>query len=180
MNLTSPLRLLTALALSASLVACDNTPPEIPLDEFPADPDLPPAVVELPTPPPASAFEIREYNDDGTLRIEGLISNRDRFLEEEVAVKGVITEIQGDCDPRRARQRGETCPEPHLFIRDDADDDRRLLVVGYTNDQRRQFRLNEGSEFLFGGTYTRMAEGFVSTEDGLLVLSSLDGEELPE
>lgn len=159
--------------------ACDNSTPEAPLDEFPADPDLPAAVVDLPAPPPATAFEVRERNDDGSLRIEGLISNRDRYLGENVEVQGVITEMQGDCDARRARERGESCPEPHLFIRDHADDDRMLLVVGYTNDQRRRLRLAQGGEHLFGGRYTRMAEGFVSTEDGLLVLEKIDGDELP-
>jgi hypothetical protein len=171
---------ITSLSLLILSIGCDGSPPEIPLDEFPADPDLPAAVVELPSTPPAAAFEIREYNDDGTLRIEGLISNRDRFLDRDIEVKGIITDIEGDCDPRRARERGESCPEPHLFIRDHADEDRRLLVVGFTNDQRRRMRLSAGEEFLFGGSYKRMSEGFISTEDGLLVLATVNGDALPE
>lgn len=153
--------------------------PEIPADEFPPDPDLPPAVVELPPPPPASAFEIREFNDDGTLRIEGLISNRDRYLDEKVQVRGVVTEIEGNCDPARARKLGETCPKPHFFIRDHADDDRRIMVVGYPPKFINDLKLQTGQDYLISGSYQQMADGFVSTEDGLILLSAVDDRELP-
>lgn len=166
--------------LALSFVACEAEGPEIPADEFPPDPDLPPAVVDLPSPPPASAFEIKEFNEDNSLRVEGIVGNRDKYLDEEVEVRATIAEIRGDCDPRRARQRGETCLEPHLLITDHIDDDRRLLVVGYPNSFLRQARLQVGEEYLFKGLYEQMAHGFISTEDGLLVVSSVDDREVPE
>lgn len=180
--LRSSSSVLHAIALAVLLIlasACSSPGgPEIPADEFPPDPDLPPAVVELPAPPPASAFEIREFNDDGTLRVEGLISNRDRYLEETVRVRGVITEIEGDCDPAKAKKRGEPCPKPHLFIRDHSDDDRRIMVVGYPPKFLADAKLKTGQDYLFTGSYKQMADGFVSTEDGLITLSAVDDKEV--
>lgn len=172
--------LIAALALTVALSACDSDAPEPSLDEFPPDPDLPAAVVDLPSPPPATAFEIREHNEDGTLRVEGVMGNRDRYLESDVEIRGFVHEILGDCDPARARQRGESCPEPHFYIVDHPDEDRRLMVVGYDNDFRRQARLNTGGEHVFKGRYRQMHQGFVSTEDGLLVLSALDDREVKD
>lgn len=174
--------LITTLALMGLLLvapACSSPGgPEIPADEFPPDPDLPPAVVDLPPPPPATAFEIREFNDDGSLRVEGLISNRDRYLEETVQVRGVITEIEGDCDPGQAKKRGEPCPKPHIFIRDHADEDRRVMVVGYSPKFLKDARLQVGEDYLFAGQYKQMADGFVSTEDGLILLRAVDDREV--
>lgn len=166
--------LVSLLLTTLGSLACDQGGPELGGDEFPPDPDLPAAVVELPTPPPASAFEIREFNDDGSMRVEGLITNRDQYMQEEVQVRGVVTEIEGDCDPGEARRRGETCLSPHLFIRDHADDDLRLTVVGYSNDFLRRARIREGEEYLFAGTYKDAAHGFFSAQDGLLELTSVD------
>lgn len=160
------------------LGGCDSAGPEQPLDEFPPDPDLPSAVVDLPPPPPGSAFEIRERNDDGSLRVEGIMSNRDRYLNESVQIRGFVQEIHGDCDPTRARQRGERCEEPSFFIVDHLDEDRRLRVVGFTNDFRRSAGVSQGSEHLFSGRYQQMGARFVSTEDGLLVLSAVGDREV--
>lgn len=157
--------------------ACESSAPEQPLDEFPPDPDLPTAVVDLPAPPPPSAFEIREFNEDNTLRVEGLMSHRDRYLNKPVEVRGFIHEIRGDCDPGRAARRGERCEKPSFFIVDHMDEDRRLRVVGYSNDFRRSAGLTVGGEHLFGGNYRQMGAGFVSSEDGLLILTKVDDKE---
>ena len=38
--------------------------------------------VDLPEPPPASGFVIQEKNEDGTLRIAGLVENQKKYLEK--------------------------------------------------------------------------------------------------
>ena len=164
-----------AVLTALFLVACESGP-EPPEEEFPVDPDLPEAVVDLPDPPPASAFEINEHNDDGTLRVEGLIGNRDQYLEEEVEVRAMVSEIKGtDCDPSV-----EACTRTHLIIRDDADDDLSMMAVGYHEDFLQTAGIREGEEYLFIGNYDQMAHGFVSSEDGLIDLMSVDDHEVPE
>ncbi|TXD33116.1 hypothetical protein FRC96_16055 [Lujinxingia vulgaris] len=174
---------LVALLLASAfftMSACQEDAPAVPVDEFPVDENLPPAVVDLPAPPPASAFEIVEKNDDDTLRVEGLIGYRDRHMDQNVVVRGVVMEVKGDCDPKRARQRGESCPQPHLVIRDDADARHEMMVVGYTNDFLKKARVREGESYAFKGVYQRMAEGFVSSENGLLKLEAIDDNEVPK
>lgn len=166
------------VATAFVLSACDRGP-DPPEQTFEPDPDLPEAVVDLPDPPPAEAFEIQEYNDDGTLRVEGIISNRDEHLHEEVEITGTVTEIIGDdCDP--AHPGVETCPRLHLEIRDHPDDDLDLMVVGFEDDFLRTARLREGEEYAFAGLYTDMAHDFVSTEDGLIDLQAVGDHEVPD
>ncbi len=172
----SSLSLLAPIALVAFLAACDQSGPELPEPLFPPDPDLPEAVVDLPSPPPASAFEIKEFNDDGSLRVEGLIGNRDQYLGEEVEVRAIVAEIIGHgCDPTEGR-----CPRNRMFIRDHIDDDLQLRVVGYIDEFIDDLEITEGEEYLITGTYTQQADGFVSTENGLIELLAVDGEEYDE
>ncbi|RAL25426.1 hypothetical protein DL240_04240 [Lujinxingia litoralis] len=174
---------ITALLLSSALLwgsACQPDAPSVPTEEFPVDENLPPAVVDLPAPPPASAFEIREKNDDDTLRVEGLVGYRERYLDQDVVVRAVVTEIKGDCDPGRAKKRGEFCPQPHLMIRDDADARHELMAVGYTNDFLKKIRLKAGESYEFKGTYQLMADGFVSSENGLIELKAVGEHEVPQ
>ena len=164
--------------LVVALVAfgCDRSPPEPPSDEFPPDPDLPPAVVDLPTPPPESAFEIHEFNEDGSLRVEGLIGNREKYLTDDVEVLGYVHRIVGaDCDPAEGY-----CPSPHLFIRDHLDEDLEMMVVGYRNEFLDVADLEEGEQFLFAGNYDNSWGGFVSSEIGLLVVDFVDDHEVTD
>src|SRR5690554_3540318 len=95
--LVGALSLLLCLAVACSSEDADKAKDGV-------DPNLPPAQVDLPSPPPPSAFEIAETNDDGTLRVEGLIQFQDKHLDKPVRVKGVVTQILGDCDPAKAKK----------------------------------------------------------------------------
>ena len=166
------------VVLAFALTACDRGP-EPPTEEFPPDPDLPEPVVDLPDPPPESAFEIQEHNDDGSLRIEGVIGNRDQYMGEEVEIRGTVTDIIGDdCDPNHPAV--DTCPRLHLLIQDHADDDLDLIVVGFEDNFLRTARIREGEEYHFEGVYTDMAHDFVSTEEGLIDLHAVGDHEVEE
>ncbi len=170
-----PLVSSAVIAALTLLVACDQGP-EPPAEEFPPDPDLPEAVVDLPDPPPDSAFEIRKRNDDDSLRVEGIIGHRDQFMDEQVEVRGVVSDIIGaDCDPSVER-----CPRLHLLVRDHMDEDLDLIIVGFEDTFLRTAGISEGDEYLFAGTYTDMADGFVSTEEGLIDLKAVDDHEVPD
>ncbi len=167
---------LTVVLITASLIAslgCDPSGPEVPEEDFAADQDLPDPVVDLPSPPPAEAFEIQEYNDDGSLRVEGLIANRDNHLDEVVELRATVADYEGHgCDPV-----AQPCPGNHLRVRDHIDDDLELMIVGYDDDFFTQVGITEGEEYLFRGLYTQSAAGFVSSEDGLIEVEAIDDHE---
>ncbi len=168
-TLLSPSCAAPLMLIAVFCLGCDGSGAELPTQEFPPDPDLPEAVVDLPNPPPASAFEIREFNDDDSLRVEGVIAKREQYFGDNIEIRGVISKIEGsDCDPAT-----EPCPKPHFFIRDHIDEDLDLMVMGYRNEFLDRASLSEGEEYLFRGTFDQMAGDFVSTQ-GLLELEIVD------
>lgn len=164
--------LLLCCLLLCLVSACNSSKVEKPAD--PEDPGLPPAQVDLPSPPPASAFDIPETNADGTLRVEGLIQFQDKHLDKMVRVRGVITQILGDCDPAKARKENTLCPQPHFIIKDNPDDARELMVVGFSRDFLKKAKVQPGEAHVFEGEYKKMAQQFVNSESGLLLLDQLD------
>ena len=167
------LKILAGL-FALSLVACNNGG-TVETEKTKEDPNLPPANVDLPSPPDPQAYEVPEKNPDGTLRIEGLIHNKDKYMEQQVEVKGVIVRLSKECDPKKAKREGTECPEPNLFIQDVGGDDPAIMrVVGYKDDFVKKAKLEEGEERVFKGTYQKVAQGFVATEDGLILLDYVD------
>ena len=142
--------------------------------------DQPPAQVDLPEPPPASAYEVQEKNQDGTFRIAGLIRYRAKYLGEPVRVKGVISGISADCDPKKAKEEGKECPEPHFTIKDTPDAEKDMMVVGFKQEFVEEAKLEEGNEHVFEGTYKKVAQGFVASEDGLILLDKVDDKSVLE
>lgn len=144
------------------------------------NPDQPPANVDLPEPPPASAFEVQEKNDDGTFRVAGLIRYRDKYLGKPVRIKGVITSMSEDCDPKKAKKEGKECPEPHFMIKDSEDAEKDMMVVGFKQKFVDEADLEPGQEHVYEGTYKKVAQGFVASEEGLLLLDMVDDKSVLE
>ena len=137
------------------------------------NPNLPPARVELPDKPPASALKIPEKNDDGTFRVRGLIAHRAKHLDETVEITGTITYISPDCDPSEAKEKGEECPEPYMFIKDKKEADDKMMVVGHDKEFLEEADLETGQDFVFKGKYKKVAQGFVASENGLLLVDKI-------
>ncbi len=168
------LRLSLMALLVAFAVACDDSG-TVKVDKAEEDPSLPPPNVSLPDPPPASGFEVPKRNNDNTLRVEGLIHYQDEFLDQQVEVKGVIVQISKPCDPKKAKKNGEECPEPYLTFKDDQDGQKFMRAVGYKEEYIKKAKLEIGGEpRVFKGTYKKVAQGFVATEDGLILLDFVD------
>ncbi len=165
--------LLTLLLFAASACEADNGA-ATPIDELAADPSLPPAVVDLPPAPPASAFVIPETNPDGTLRVQGLINGQDNYLDKPVEISAVVFSISQPCDVKKAKKEGTECPEPHFLIKDERDAEKQLMVVGYKDDYIKKSKLAVGDQRQFKGVYKKMAHGFIVSEDGLLLLDAVD------
>ena len=165
-------RLCAILTLTLTL-ACDDTG-TVKVDKAEEDPDTPAARVDLPDPPPASGFQVPEKNNDNTLRVEGLIHYQEKYLDQQVEVTGVVIRLSDPCDPGKAKKAGESCPEPNLFIKDDQDAQKVLRVVGYEEEFVKKAKLEPGQTRKFKGMYKKVAQGFVATEDGLLLLDFVD------
>ncbi len=174
-RLTALLALLVIMGLA---VGCDDA--EADADQGESTENMEPAQVDLPSPPPASAFDIPEKNDDGTLRVEGLIQYQDKHLGKSVKVTGFISEILGDCDPKKAKKRDESCPAPHYIITDEEGDEKELMVVGFDREYFEKAGAEEGETHVFEGTYKKIAQQFVNSENGLLLLDRLDDVEAVE
>lgn len=168
---------LLALCLMTFAIGCEEKV-ETPTDEIEEDPNLPPAIVDLPPAPPASAFVIPEKNADGTLRVEGLIAHQHKYLDQPVEVMGHIEFLSTECDPKKAKKDDTECPEPHLVIRDDADGVKQLMVVGYKQEFVKKAKLVPGEKRRFKGTYQKVAQGFVASEDGLILVDMIDDLEV--
>lgn len=153
-------------------IACNSDESEKTKEKV--DPNLPPAQVDLPSPPPASAFEIPETNDDGTLRVQGLIQYQDKHLDKAVRVKGTVVQILGDCDPKKAKKNEKICPEPHFIIKDEKNAEKELMVVGFDRDFLKKADAEVGEEHVFEGNYRKMSQQFVNSESGLISLVKID------
>ena len=183
-----PLPLLSLLlvgGLLGALTACDHPSSYVAVEapkEGEEKPAPAPAVaVALPPAPSAQDFVIKEKNDDGTFRVQGLIEYKDKNLDQEVLVKGRVLSISEDCDPKKVKNTQQSCPEPHLMIMDDERDaEKVLLVVGYTPKFIKEAKLEQGEVFDFKGSYKLMGRGFTATEDGLLLLSSVGDKSVEE
>ncbi len=160
---------IVSLLIILAFVGCSE-PGNVKAEKTEEDPNLPPIKVELPSPPPASAFVIQEKNPDGTFRIEGMIHNQVKHLDKSVTVTGTIARLSKPCDPKKAKKKGKICNQPNLYIKDGPDSKKFLKVVGYTDDFVKRSKIKEGESYTFKGTYKKMAQGFVVTEDGLLLL----------
>ena len=164
-----------ALLLGFTFVACSDGEGEVQTEKTTEDPNLPPPNVRLPDPPPASAYQIPEKNADGTLRIEGLLHNKEKYMEQQIQVTGVIVKMSPECDPKKAKKAGTECPEPNLFIRDAPNPELPAMrVVGYKPEFIKKAKLEEQQQRVFKGTYQKVAQGFVATEDGLILLDFVD------
>ena len=169
---------LSALCASALLLAlgCEHPPshvkPELPKREE----GKPAPSVTLPEPPAASAYIIPETHPDGTMRILGLIHNRDKHLKKEITLKGTLIAMSPDCDPAKTKKTGASCPEPFMTIQDE--DKLPFRVVGYPAEFPKKAKLALGESYDFKGVYELTTQGFAATEDGLLLLNEVNGKSI--
>ena len=184
---TKTLNTITRALLTSSflvlipLSACDHPPSNVTVEDTKTDPNAPAPTVSLPEPPSAEDFVIKEKNDDGSLRVQGLIENKSKYMDKEVVVKGKVVKLSENCDPAKAKKKNEKCPELHMIIQDDEEDaEKQILIVGYREDFLKRSKLKEEEVHQFKATYKMMGWGFTSSEDGLLGLISMDDIDVVE
>ncbi|MEE2787849.1 MAG: hypothetical protein VX589_10965 [Myxococcota bacterium] len=160
------------LGLSAGSLGC--TPPSV--DPAPARakiPDGPPARVDLPPMVKLEGSLPPETNADHTMRIDGLLVRREKFITERIRVKGYIVDTY--VCPRNAKR----CMPPHFYLADTPGEDRKtLMVVG--SDEKAVKALKKNRPYLITGTFkTQSNEGFVRSA-GLLLQEKIEEQPAPD
>lgn len=153
-------------------------------------PALSPADVQLPPVPNLDLVDVPAVYDDGSRSVSGVLLNRDELQDTAMRVTGILQEIYV-CDvpldpdagqaeepepgqPARFRVR-PGCLRPHVYIADSLRSGQRLLVTGY-DPLVYEPQLRPGTKYTFDGVYVHQTRGFISTEDGLLVVTAITGE----
>ncbi len=186
---------LVLVAVLFGLTACDESKPAGPE----GDSKLPPANIDLPAiPSDLGDNAIPERHVDGSLTIDGLKRNRLSWLDKEVTVKGQIAWVykcpyEKDDKKKKPRKRkpeeeaeeeGPRCQRAHFYIIDkNGEADLRLLVVGLTDELEESFEkgdLKVGDEHTMTGTFLEIGNGFVASDEGLVVLGTIKGFEPEE
>jgi hypothetical protein len=160
-------------------------------------PDLPPAEINLPAVPAdlgQSKYLLR--HPDGSLTVHGIKRDRLAWLEKEVTVKAQIVWVY-DCPyddkkPKTRRRKkdseevdeGPRCQRAHFYVGDrEGQPKERLLVVGLTSELEESFEkedLKVGDEHTIKGSFVEIGDGFVASDEGLLMLGTIAGYEPKE
>jgi hypothetical protein len=127
--------------------------------------DLPPLIkLEGKIPP--------ETHADHTMRVDGLLARRDKYLGQKIVVRGYLVE-KYECPEGATR-----CEHPHAWLADTpAGGDKRLMLVGF--DERVRDALQAGQQYVVTGEFARNSkDGFIQSA-GLLIYEQIEGLELP-
>jgi hypothetical protein len=185
---------LVLVATVFGLAACDETE-----SKDPKASNLPPANVDLPAiPSDLGENAIPERHPDGALTVDGIKRSRLSWLDKEVTVKGKIAWVykcpyEKDDKKKRPKKRkpdeeaaeddGPRCQRAHFYIVDTAGDaDVRLLIVGLSPELEESFEKGDiklGDEHTMTGTFLEIGNGFVASDEGLVVLGTIKGFEPP-
>lgn len=130
---------------------------------------LPPVKVELPPPPAFIESQIPASYPDGTLSIYGLRKQKDKYLYQEVKVKGYLLEVY-QCPVCPKGQTCKLCDQPHFFIADLATGkkDKAMMVVDYLMPKQLPPALTVGKQYLVEGTFARNSPTGFADSEGLL------------
>ena len=148
-------------ALLLSVTAC--SPPEI---EPPKKPKVPTRSYEvnLPAQVDLEALIPPLRYDDQTYRIDGLLMQASKVLDQDITVKGYVTEI-AQC----SNKVGDDCDKPYLWIAAErGDPEQRLRVVEMKRRALRKYRV--GRAYAFEGRFTQSSQSGYFNSKGLLVL----------
>ena len=152
-----------ALILSATFMVTACTPPEI---EPPKKPKTAaqayivnlPASVDLERDIPPLKYE------DGTFRVDGLVRQSRKYLEQRISVKGYVTEV-AQCK----NKVGEICDKPYVWISHAlGDEESRMRVVDMKRKQLRRFKV--GKLYVFEGRFAQTSSSGYADSRGLLRL----------
>lgn len=151
-------------------VGCAPPPVEPPAEKAKEQSNLPPAKVDLPPLIKLEGTIPPETHPDHTMRIDGLLARRDKYLQQKVLVRGFLVE-KYEC-PKDATK----CEHPHMWLADSpAGGDKRLMVVAL--DEERVKKLEPGQQYVVTGLFARKSDNGFLRSEGLLIHESIEGME---
>ena len=166
-------RVIALLAALSALPACKpksaTPPPEVAAENA----NLPPARIDLPAPIKLEGTLPPETHPDGKMRIDGLLSRREKYIGQKIVVRGFLVEkYEPPKDAKRFMNN-------HGYLADTpAGGDKRLLLTGLTDKVRDALVL--GQEYVITGAFAqRSDEGFVNSL-GLIIFEGAEGLEIPD
>lgn len=159
---------IVSLTLLTLTVGCTPPPVGPPPKEKAAASNLPPAKVDLPPMIKLEGTIPPETHPDHTMRIDGLLARRAKYLNQKVLVRGFLVQ-KYEC-PKDAKK----CERPHVWLADSpAGGDKRLMVVKLDEERVEKLELNE--QYIITGRFAQKSgDGFVRSE-GLLLHESIEG-----
>ena len=132
----------------------------------PAQIDLPPMVRLAGTIPP-------ETYPDNTLRVDGLLARRQKYLGQKVMVRGHLVSAY------KCPEKAERCEAPHVWLHaTQAGGDKKLLVVGFTEDTIE--KLSIGEQYVVTGDFKRRSPTGFTNSQGLVDFATIEGPGLKE
>lgn len=151
------------------------------------------ANVNLPPVPDLPLLDVPRSYPDGTLSVMGLLIDRDNYLMKPVTVSAMVVEVYAcdvpsDVDMGRTGGRGKPaaadeprpgCLYPHIYIADAENSPRRILVTSY-DAAHYEPQLQPMTRYRFSGTYSVQARGFSSSEQGLILVDTIEGSGLTQ
>ncbi len=190
-------RLAVGFALVTCVTACD--PSALPwAAQADAGEDaranLPPADVQLPPVPNLDLVDVPATYDDGSYSVSGLMLKRAEMRGMPTRVTGILHSIyaceegergiEGEvaelADPGTEQDEFEVrpgCLRPHMLFVDNLRSRQRLLVTGYDASVYEP-QMTPGRRYVVHGTYDQQTRGFISTEDGLIVTTLIEGDDI--
>lgn len=149
--------------------------------------NLPPADVQLPPVPSLELVDVPETYEDGSYSVSGLMLNRENLRNTPVRLTAILHSVY-ECDvPREEGEDGEElaaedryeirpgCLRPHMYFVDSLRGRQRMLATGY-DAATYEPQVNPGQRYVVHGVYRQQTRGFISTEDGLMVVDEIEGE----
>lgn len=182
------------LFVLAVTAACD--PSQLPWGQADAGMDaqaeLPPADVQLPPVPNLDLVDVPPTYDDGSYSVSGLMLDRAemrdqplrltailqsvyRCEEPELGVEGEVAALAAPADDQDPFEVRPGCLRPHMYFVDNLRGRQRILVTGY-DAATYEPQVHPGQRYVIHGVYRQQTRGFISTEDGLIVVDRIEGE----
>ena len=158
----------TSLVIGATVCSVGCAPPSVdPTPSAPKPAAGPPARVDLPPMVKLEGSLPPETNADHSMRVDGLLVRREKYLTERIRVKGYIVDTY--VCPNNAKR----CMPPHFYLADTpGEDSKTLMVVGM--EAKALKRLKKQRPYLVTGTFkTQSTDGFVRSA-GLLQQEKLE------
>lgn len=187
MTLTLLRPALASCALLALVVGCSSDKNDASGD---AQQPAREANVNLPPVPDLPLLDVPRQYPDKTLSVMGLLIDRDKLLMQPVTVSALVVDIYAcdipaDVDVGRTAGKGRDakakadeprpgCLYPHFYIADAENSPRRILVTGY-DAAHYEPQLQPMTRYRFSGTYSVQARGFSSSEQGLILVDTIEG-----